>query len=352
MIRIQQEDFLVQEEMARLCRGMHRVGGLVCFVGTVRDLALDHHSDVSVVALNLEHYPGMTEGQLEKIEAQAMARFDLEGLLVVHRVGRLALDENIVLVIAAAAHRAAAFDGCRYMIDYLKILAPFWKKEILASGEERWVHSCPGCVAAATQWEDLTLGQQHLPGHSCSHGAGQGTERLHSEAMPDEGKGRGGDWTGLSVGILTLSDSRNLASDQSGDGLEKVVKALGAVKIVRRVLRDDREDIASLLRDWSDVAQMDVILTTGGTGPGPRDVTPEATRMVAQRELPGFSETMRREGLNQVRSALLTRGITAFRGNTLIVNLPGSTRGALHSLGVVADLVPHALAMAKGGGHG
>ncbi|MBF0132506.1 MAG: molybdenum cofactor biosynthesis protein MoaE [Magnetococcales bacterium] len=352
MIRIQQEDFFIQEEMAQLRRGIHRVGGLVSFVGTVRDLAQDHHADDAVVALNLEHYPGMTEGQLEKIETQALARFNLEKLLVVHRVGRLALDENIVLVIAAAAHRAAAFDGCRYVIDYLKILAPFWKKEILASGEERWIHTCPGCVAAATQWKDLSMGQPHSHGHPCSQDKVSGMKPPSVGKIPDNHKDKGDDWAGLTVGILTLSDSRDLASDRSGDGLEAAVNTLGALKIVRRVLRDDREDIAALLRDWSDVARMDVILTTGGTGPGPRDVTPEATRMVTQRELPGFSEIMRREGLNQVRSAVLTRGITAFRGHTLIINLPGSTRGALHSLGVVADLVPHALAMAKGGGHG
>ncbi len=352
MIRIQQEDFLIQEEITRLKRNMHRVGGLVSFVGTVRDLAQDHHADDAVVALNLEHYPGMTERQLEKIAAQAMARFDLEGLSVVHRVGRLALDENIVLVIAAAAHRGAAFDGCRYVIDYLKIFAPFWKKEILVSGEERWIHTCPGCVAAATQWDELSVGQHHAHGQHCSHGEGHGIEHRGLEENPGKPRENGKNWTGLTVGILTLSDSRDLASDRSGDGLEAAVKALGTSKIIRRVMRDDREDIAGLLRDWSDVAQMDVILTTGGTGPGPRDVTPEATRMVTQRELPGFSEIMRREGLNQVRSAVLTRGITAFRSHTLIINLPGSTRGALHSLGVVADLVPHALAMAKGGGHG
>ncbi|MBF0414772.1 MAG: MogA/MoaB family molybdenum cofactor biosynthesis protein [Magnetococcales bacterium] len=162
----------------------------------------------------------------------------------------------------------------------------------------------------------------------------------------------GVDWRGLTVGILTLSDSRSLVSDKSGDGLEAMVTGFGAQRIVRLVLRDELEDIAGTLRSWADEEKMDVILTTGGTGPGPRDVTPEATRMVTQRELPGLSETMRREGLQQVRSALLTRGIAAFRGQTLIINLPGSTRGAVHSLGVVADLVPHALSMAKGGGHG
>ncbi len=357
MIRIQTEDFSIQEEMNRLMRGSHRVGGVVSFVGTVRDLADPGAGEESVVALNLEHYPGMTEGELAKIETQAKSRFDLEALLVVHRVGRLALEENIVLVIAAAAHRAHAFDACRYVIDYLKILAPFWKKEILASGKERWVDACPGCVAAATHWHDLApvphrADEQCHHQHALPHGdapGGVGDQAV--ERVPHEKK-EGVDWRGLKVGILTLSDSRDLASDKSGDGLEKIVRGFGVCNVLRRVLRDDREEIARVLGLWSDEEKMDVILTTGGTGPGPRDVTPEATRMVSQRELPGFAETIRREGLKQVRSALLTRGIAAFRGSTLIVNLPGSTRGATHSLMAVADLVPHALSMAKGGGHG
>ncbi len=107
-----------------------------------------------------------------------------------------------------------------------------------------------------------------------------------------------------------------------------------------------------MLIDWSDNKNLHVILTTGGTGPGPRDVTPEATRAVCDMELPGFSEHIRIEGLKQVRSSLLTRGVSAFRGQSLIVNLPGSTRGALHSLQAVSDLIPHALRMKKGGGHG
>lgn len=379
MIRIQQGDFSVQDEMVRLTHGLHRVGGVVVFVGTVRDLAQEQTGDQPVVALNLEHYPGMTEAQLEKIETQAQARFALEALLVVHRVGRLALDENIVLVIAAAAHRADAFDACRYIIDYLKIFAPFWKKEILASGEERWVRSCPGCVAAATQWQDFEPVHHRADGNCPGRSPGVGHDRESPQEIGRSGHHNGTaggtfaqtarekshqhghsaekgqidrDWTGLSVGILTLSDTRDLSSDKSGDSLEKAVRSYGARTVVRRLIRDERDEIVRLLVSWSDNEKMDVILTTGGTGPGPRDVTPEATREVTQREMPGFAETIRREGLHQVRSALLTRGIAAFRGKTLILNLPGSTRGASFSLSVVADLVPHALSMAKGGGHG
>ncbi|MBF0108005.1 MAG: molybdenum cofactor biosynthesis protein MoaE [Magnetococcales bacterium] len=348
MIRIQEEDFSVEEEMTRLTRGLQRVGGVVVFVGTVRDLTGEgsRENKEAIVALELEHYPGMTEGELTKIERQARSRFDLEALLVIHRVGRLAIEENIVLVIAAAAHRDQAFDACRYVIDYLKIFAPFWKKEILASGE-RWVHSCPGCIAAATRWHDFDA-VAHRSDGMCRHDH----PPRQGATTPLPSRERTVDWSGLKAGILTLSDSRNPASDQSGDALEQRIARFGVSAPLRRIVRDDREEIVHCLRTWADVEGLDVILTTGGTGPGPRDVTPEATRMVTERELPGFSETIRQEGLQQVRSALLTRGIAAFRGTTLVVNLPGSTRGAVHSLNAVADLIPHALKMAKGGGHG
>ncbi|MBF0190561.1 MAG: MogA/MoaB family molybdenum cofactor biosynthesis protein [Magnetococcales bacterium] len=156
----------------------------------------------------------------------------------------------------------------------------------------------------------------------------------------------------MRVGILTLSDSRDLAADASGAALEQAVRAFGGEVVVREVLPDAETRIREALIAWSEGGGLAVILTTGGTGPGPRDVTPEATRAVCDRELPGFSELIRAAGLRQTRLAALTRGVSAFRGQTLVINLPGSTRGALCSLEAVADLVPHAVRMARGEGHG
>lgn len=348
MIRIQEEDFSVGQEVAALTRSCGRIGGVVTFVGTVRDFSA---SD-DVAALILEHYPGMTERELERIEAAARARFQLEALGVVHRVGRLAAGENIVLVVAAAEHRADAFDACRYVIDHLKIRATFWKKEVNGAGEARWVDACPGCEAAASRWEGL----QDVPHSHATGAAGQGTGAADGHQGHDHVHGhnhanRQSDWTGLNVGILTLSDSRDRSRDGSGDALEGMALGFGAAVRIREILADDRESIAALLSRWADGREVDVILTTGGTGAGPRDVTPEATRAVCDREMPGFSELIRSEGLKKTRRAVLTRGVCAFRGTTLIVNLPGSTRGAAQSLEAVADLVPHALSMARGGGH-
>ncbi|MBF0181032.1 MAG: molybdenum cofactor biosynthesis protein MoaE [Magnetococcales bacterium] len=323
MIRIQTEDFSTEREVAALLRGRTMVGGVVTFVGTVRDLA----EGDSLEAMVLEHYPGMTEAELTRIEADARARFAVEEILVVHRVGRLRVTDNIVLVVATARHRADAFDACRYMIDYLKKSATFWKKEITTGGAERWVDVCPGCEAAAGRWEE--------------------PEKMHGckEHGPEVA------WNGLRVGILTLSDSRERSTDASGDALEGLVRGCGGVVAARDLLPDDREKIRAWLRHGAQEERLDVILTTGGTGPGPRDVTPEATREVCDRELPGFAELIRAAGLRKKRSAALTRGVSAFCGHTLVINLPGSTRGAVESLEAVADLVPHALRMAHGGGH-
>lgn len=325
MIRIQKEDFSVEQEISALVRGNAQIGGVVSFTGRVRD----YTGSKGVSALVLEHYPGMTEAELEKIAAAARARFDVERLLVVHRIGRLAVADTIVLVVVAARHRAAAFDACRFLIDHLKLQATFWKKEITGDGAEKWVDSCPGCEAA-----------------------GQALSADKVSSLPPHSHGASVSWSGLQVGILTLSDSRDQSRDGSGDALEVIVRRYGARMRVREVLPDDASAIQNRLIHWADERGLEVILTTGGTGPGPRDVTPEATRAVCNRELPGLAEQIRAVGLKHTRNAVLTRGVAAFRGGTLVINLPGSTRGATQSLDAVADLVPHALKMARGGGHG
>lgn len=342
MIRIQTEHFSSEEETTRLIRDNPKIGGIVTFLGIVRDFT----ETAGVTALILEHYPGMTELELEKVEQAARAQFAVEALLVIHRVGKLAVGEPIVLVVAAASHRADAFLACRFVIDHLKRQATFWKKELLQSGEERWIHACPGCDAAASQWESaLQATHPHAPKQAQPHST-HPHGAPHTHPTDDTLS-----WTTLRVGILTLSDSRTHATDQSGAALEALVLGFGAEIAIRTILPDDVQSIQDLLRQWAEVKRLDLILTTGGTGPGPRDCTPEATRALCTRELPGFAELIRAAGLQQTRNAIFTRGVAAFCGTTLIINLPGSTRGATHSLRAIADLVPHALRMASGGGH-
>lgn len=143
-VRVQAADFDVGAEMAALTAGRSDIGGVGCFVGTVRG--------GTVAALSLEHYPGMTEQAMARIAGQAEARWQLLGCTLLHRVGRLEPGANIVLVLAAAAHRQAALDATGFLIDWLKTSAPFWKKEHLADGTEAWVDAREADDAAAARW--------------------------------------------------------------------------------------------------------------------------------------------------------------------------------------------------------
>ena len=146
-IRVQREDFDPGAELEALTRGRHGVGGAVSFVGVGRDV----HGENRVDAMTLEHYPGMTERELQRIEAEALRRWPLDAALIVHRYGRLQPGERIVLVITASAHRQAAFEACMFLVDWLKTRAPFWKLEATDQGE-RWVEARPEDDAEAAKW--------------------------------------------------------------------------------------------------------------------------------------------------------------------------------------------------------
>ena len=149
MIRVQREDFDLGAEMATLTAGNHSVGGLAVFVGLVRDVV----GDAALGAMTLEHYPGMTEKMLERIEAEAKQRWPLEASLIVHRYGRLEPGDQIVLVAAASQHRQAAFEACQFLIDWLKTKAPFWKLEETESGP-KWVEARSSDDEAAKRWRE------------------------------------------------------------------------------------------------------------------------------------------------------------------------------------------------------
>ncbi|MBF0622338.1 MAG: molybdenum cofactor biosynthesis protein MoaE [Magnetococcales bacterium] len=356
MIRVQRENFSVEDELKQATQGGAALGGIALFVGTVRESTPGDGGD-TVAAIELEHYPGMTERELAQVEADALRRFPVDVVHVVHRIGRLEVGENIVLVITASSHRAEAFEACRYVIDHLKIRATFWKKEFLVDGTERWVDICPGCEAAACHWDDLKgLAHTHPVEPKSHHPQDHGKHLGHRHHGHHKDHGhihnhKTVDWNGLRVGLLTLSDSRSLSQDTSGDALAKMIAGFGGDLVNREILPDDQGQIEQCLVNWADSDHLNLILTTGGTGPGPRDITPEATKAVCDKVLPGVAEEIRRQGLKQVRSAVLTRGVAAVRGETLVVNLPGSRRGSTFSLAAVADLVPHIVRMVKGGGH-
>ncbi|HEY0422369.1 MAG TPA: molybdenum cofactor biosynthesis protein MoaE [Rhodopila sp.] len=149
-IKVQTEDFDVGAEIAALTAGRTDIGGIGCFVGTVRADAKTTRS--AVTGMTLEHYPGMTERAIERIADQAAERWPLLGCTVIHRVGALRPGENIVLVIAASSHRQAALDATAFLIDWLKTKAPFWKREDFAGGDGAWVDAREEDDAAASRW--------------------------------------------------------------------------------------------------------------------------------------------------------------------------------------------------------
>lgn len=145
MIRVQQEDFDIGAEIARLKAGRTDIGAIVSFTGTVRD------QGGAVAEMSLEHYPGMTEAELQRIEEEARSRWPLQASLIVHRYGTLKPGDNIVLVVTASEHRDAALEAAKFLMDYLKTRAPFWKRES-GPGGARWVEARDGDDASASRW--------------------------------------------------------------------------------------------------------------------------------------------------------------------------------------------------------
>ena len=147
MIRVQQEDFDIGAELAKLTAGDPSIGGIASFIGLVRDMT----PAGPISSMTLEHYPGMTEKQLAAIEAEARQRWPLQASLIIHRYGRLEPGDRIVLVATASAHRQAALDSCAFLIDWLKTKAPFWKMEDGAAGTQ-WVAAKSSDDQAVERW--------------------------------------------------------------------------------------------------------------------------------------------------------------------------------------------------------
>ncbi len=150
----------------------------------------------------------------------------------------------------------------------------------------------------------------------------------------------------ISIGVLTISDSgaKGAREDTSGERIRAMVTQLsGAVLSAGAIIPDERDQIEATLREWSDEKQVNLILTTGGTGLAPRDVTPEATKAVIEREAPGIAEAMRAFSLQQTPFGMLSRGVAGTRGHTLIINLPGSPKAVQECLECILPVLPHAV---------
>ncbi len=157
----------------------------------------------------------------------------------------------------------------------------------------------------------------------------------------------------MRISVLTISDSvaRGEREDLSGPALVARCREFGWTVASALRCSDDPADVRSQIRAITDSGKIDILLTTGGTGLGPRDTTPEATLDVADRTIPGLPEEIRRKGLEKTPLAVLSRGVAALRANTIIINLPGSPKGAVESLEAIAHLLPHAVEVLRGAHH-
>ena len=149
----------------------------------------------------------------------------------------------------------------------------------------------------------------------------------------------------LRIAILTVSDrsSRGEREDLSGPALENVVSEKGWETVRKSIVPDEKKDIQTILIEWSESERVDVILTTGGTGFSPRDITPEATKEIIERETPGLAEVMRAKSLEITKHAMLSRAIAGIRGKTIIINLPGSPKAATENFEIVSSVLEHAV---------
>jgi molybdenum cofactor synthesis domain-containing protein len=157
----------------------------------------------------------------------------------------------------------------------------------------------------------------------------------------------------IKVAVLTISDSCTEGSreDVSGQTIIDMLPEETFEVCEKKIVADDHEEIVNVLKSFSGEQGVDVVLTTGGTGLGPRDVTPEATAFVCERMAPGFSEILRVEGFRKTPKAILSRGVAGMRKKSLIVNLPGSPKAVRECLEIILDVIPHAVKMMHGGGH-
>ena len=154
----------------------------------------------------------------------------------------------------------------------------------------------------------------------------------------------------IRAGVVTASDKGYAGEREDGSGplLAELLRKMGAEVVHQTIVPDEQDEIERVLTALADEVHVDLIVTTGGTGPAPRDVTPEATRAVIEREMPGLAEVLRFEGYRQTPLAVISRGVAGIRGRTLIVNLPGSPKAVREGMETLIPILPHAIQMLRG----
>jgi len=282
------------------------VGAVVTFVGLARALDQDGRP---VDRLTLDHHPRLTEQSLVEIAQAAAARFDVNAVDVVHRSGTLLPAQAIVWVAAASRHRRAVFEAADYLMDRLKTEAVLWKREDGASGST-WIEPTGADHKDRARWEWRVPGiDESLPFHP------------------------------LRIAVLTVSDSRTVETDTSGGTLVQRLTEAGHELAGRAIVGDEVEAIRAQVEAWVADSQIDLILSTGGTGFAPRDVTPEAVKPLLRREIDGFAAVFHHASLATVGVATLQSRVFAGQiESTFIFCLPGSTGACRDAWNLVLGL--------------
>jgi molybdenum cofactor biosynthesis protein B len=294
MISVQADPVDAGAEYRRFADSCPTAGAIASFAGLVRPAS----DGADVAALELEHHPSFTLKVIEAIAEAARGRFALLGLVIIHRYGRLAPGEPIVFVAAAAEHRRAAFEAVDYLMDRLKTEAPFWKREI-GPGGSRWIEARPVDYADRERWQEEAL----MPGI-------------------DESR----NFVPVRIAILTVTDTRTRETDTSGDLLVQRLESAGHVLADRRLIRDDVDLIRETIRHWADHPDVDVVISTGGTGLTGRDVTVEAVMPLFDKVIDGFSVIFHQVSYKSVGlSTIQSRACAGLVGGTFVFCLPGST---------------------------
>ena len=271
-------------------------GAIVSFTGVVRD----HAGSENVSQLYLEAYSPLTENGIADIASQAMTRWDLDDCLIAHRTGTMLPGDPIVFVATASAHRRAAFQAADFIMDYLKTEAVFWKKRDDISRHQ---------VDRATQ--------RRLPGR-CAMESTQQEQPKMSGSTEDT-------LIPVRIAVLTVSDTRTPETDTSGDLLAERILSAGHQLSDRAIVTDDVEKVRAQLQSWIDRDDVDVVISTGGTGLTGRDITPEAAGPLFDKTIDGFSVIFHQVSYESIGlSTLQSRALAGLANGTFVFCLPGS----------------------------
>lgn len=309
-------------------------GAIAVFSGVVRN----HADGRAVSLLEYEVYPAMAVKEMVKAVAAIEAEISGVQLAVVHRVGTLQVGEVAVVCAASSPHREEAFEACRQCIDRIKAAVPIWKREHGPQGPY-WVG-----------WRDARCLHGSHAGHGSS-AAGTHLPNAHLHAHLEHGKGAPHPLSGVRVSVLTISDSRTSATDDSGRRARELLVDAGAHVVGCHIVRDEPDEIATWVRTQVNTEGVHALVLTGGTGITRRDRTIEAVTPLINYTLDGFGETFRRLSFDEIGArALLSRAIGGVIDGTLLFALPGSPKAVELALTqLIIPMLPHAAGLLTDG---